>query len=87
MAKFDGVGSIHLRDMAVESASFNIYPFVRLCLLSYPLSPRPFVTIAFPYNNLILDIFIIHLNILRQSFIEFMPILEEILGISHMEID
>ena len=70
-----------------QSDSFNIYPFVRLCLLSYPLSPHPFVTTESPYTNLILDIFVIHLNMLRQRFIQYIPILEEILGISHREID
>ena len=90
MAKFDGAMSICLGDMAAElspnqtvSIYNHSYGFVFLAIHLLHL----FVTTESPYVNLILDIFAINSNISRQIFIEFMPILEEIWGINHREID
>ena len=90
MAKFDGAKSICLRDMGAELSPDHIvsiynpsWGFVFLAIHLLHL----FATTESPYINLILDIFAINSNISKQIFIEFTPILEEIRGINHREID
>ena len=82
VAKFNDAMSILLRDMCVELSLsrpilIHTHSCIRLHELRHQLSPFR-VTTECPYTNLILDIFAIHLNTLRQR---------SIWGISHSEID
>ena len=68
--------------------SLYIYPFTRLHLMRYPLSRLLSSSrLNTPYTDLILGIFAIHMNILCQKIIEFIPTSEEIRGINDREID
>ena len=85
MAKFDYARSIRLRYrgwIISQSVSFNIYPFTRLHLLKYSLS-RLLSSSQLNTPTSILHKIAIHLNILWQKFIEFIPTSETIWGINH----